>query len=139
MATPAAPHLTVRAGAELFTDNTTGNLANHLYDRTFHVGIGDHILRPGDVDDDGDVDLIDFALIRDHFQTSVASRALGDLDGDGLVDFPDFRQWKANYPFPSSGNGSSLIAAVPEPASWLLVVAGSLLFGRARRKSGSRL
>lgn len=122
-------------GARSFADNTTGNLANHLYDRTFHVKIGDHILRPGDVDDDGDVDLVDFAAIRDHFQTSVASRALGDLDGDGFVDFPDYRQWKASFPFPSAGLGSDLSASVPEPSSWLLAVAGMSLLGLARRRS----
>jgi hypothetical protein len=91
------------------------------------------VLRPGDADGDGDVDLDDFAAIRDHFQKSVVSRNLGDLNEDGFVDFVDFRQWKANYPFPAGGSGSSLTASVPEPATWFTSLAMGLLAFRTVR------
>ena len=55
-------------------------------------------LHDGDTDGDGDVDLDDFAAIRDHFRMSVASRALGDLNEDGFVDFLDFREWREQLP-----------------------------------------
>lgn len=73
---------------------------------------------PGDVDKDDDVDMNDFAAIRDHFQQSVTMRSEGDLNGDGLVDFLDFRQWKDNFPKPLGAAS----AAVPEPASAFLVL-----------------
>jgi hypothetical protein len=71
---------------------------------------------PGDVDKDDDVDLDDFAAIRDHFQQAVVMREQGDLNNDGFVDFVDFRQWKSNYTPPSTAAG----AVVPEPAAPVL-------------------
>jgi hypothetical protein len=88
--------------------------------------------QPGDVDNDGDVDMIDFNAIRDNFQQSAASRAEGDLTGDSFVDFRDFRQWKANHPFTPPPAG-----AVPEPAAALLgvmAVCGFLGAGRTMRR-----
>jgi len=73
---------------------------------------------PGDVDRDDDVDLIDFAAIRDHFQQSATMREQGDLNGDGVVDFIDFRQWKSNYPTPVGAVGE----VVPEPAAGILAI-----------------
>lgn len=109
-------------GTRSFADNTTGNLANHLYDRTFHVAIGDHIFKPGDVDDDGDVDAADFGIIRDHFRQSVGTRVLGDLDGDGTVGFTDYLEWRANLPAGSAA--ASLSLAVPEPTGIILLASG---------------
>lgn len=116
-----------------FADLTTGNLANHLYDRTFHVAIGDHVFKPGDVDDDGDVDAADFGIIRDHFKQTVGARNLGDLDGDGVVSFRDYLDWRSYVPAGSAALGLSL--AAPEPAtSGLFVVAlGALAVFRRRR------
>jgi hypothetical protein len=91
------------------------------------------VLRPGDVDGDDDVDLADFAAIRDHFEMTVASRSLGDVNEDGYVDLLDFRVWKANYPFPGAGAGASENATIPEPSSWIFgLIAGSLVLGGGR-------
>jgi hypothetical protein len=91
---------------------------------------------PGDVDEDNDVDMIDFNPIRDNFQKSVTSRAQGDLNGDGIVDFVDFRQWKDFFPTPVG----PAAGAVPEPASgalgFLAAAIGAALArerGRAKR------
>jgi hypothetical protein len=94
-------------------------------------------LRPGDVDGDDDVDLIDFALIRDHFETAVGSRRLGDVNEDGYVDLLDFRVWKTNYPFPAAGAGSGANTSVPEPACWSLVFAASVTAWSRRRRMRS--
>lgn len=118
--------------ARSFADLTTGNLGDHLYDRTFHVKIGDHVFKPGDVDDDGDVDAADFGIIRDHFKQVVATRNLGDLDGDGSVSFTDYLEWRGNLPAGSAA--ASLSLAVPEPASLgLLVLALGSLAAVGRR------
>jgi hypothetical protein len=92
-------------------------------------------LRPGDVDGDDDVDLADFAAIRDHFEMAAASRSLGDVNEDGYVDLLDYRVWKANYPFPAASAGASANTSIPEPSCWNLgLVAGPLLLGRGRHK-----
>jgi hypothetical protein len=84
-------------------------------------------LQPGDTDGDHDVDLDDFAAIRDHFRLPVNSRSEGDLDENGIVDFLDFGEWKDNYPYFPEGTGSSTNATVPEPSSCILGLA-CLLF-----------
>jgi hypothetical protein len=126
------------SGARSFTDLTTGDLANHLYDRTFHVAIGDHVFVPGDVDDDGDVDAADFGIIRDHFKKPVTARDDGDLDGDGMVGFTDYLEWRALVA-PGSA-AASLSLAVPEPTSLvMLALAASSLAAATRWRSGATL
>jgi hypothetical protein len=92
------------------------------------------IFRDGDVDGDGDVDMVDFNAIRDNFQMSVANRSLGDLDDDGFVDFTDFREWKNNFPFPPAGAAAN--TAIPEPTLWVLILSAGLVspWCRQRRK-----
>jgi hypothetical protein len=91
--------------------------------------LGGSGFQPGDVDNDGDVDMNDFNAIRNNFQKTVASRAQGDLTGDGLVNFRDFRQWKTNHPFTPPPAG-----AIPEPATaGLALAAAAALLGMSRR------
>ncbi|MFW6155059.1 MAG: PKD domain-containing protein [Planctomycetota bacterium] len=53
---------------------------------------------PGDADEDGDVDLDDFAALKQHFGTTTgATWAMGDFDGDGDVDLDDFAALKLNF------------------------------------------
>ena len=78
---------------------------------------------PGDVDDNGVVNLLDFDPIRDNFRKPVAGRMQGDLTRDGVVNFSDFHEWKGAF----LGMGGSLagvdlglLTNVPEPASLAL-------------------
>jgi hypothetical protein len=77
--------------------------------------------QPGDVDEDGDVDLIDYEVIRSNFRLTPASKMQGDIVGANVVDMEDFLLWRSNYPFPGSGAiQSSSAHSVPEPATLLL-------------------
>jgi hypothetical protein len=96
---------------------------------------------PGDVDNDGDVDLDDLQIILDNFRHAVGSRDLGDLTGDSYVDLYDFREWKSYYPGALPGGLAGLMA-VPEPATWSLVLigmAGGLAVARRRRTPAASL
>ncbi len=53
---------------------------------------------PGDADEDGDVDLDDFVLLKQHFGTTGGALwADGDFDGDGDVDLDDFVLLKQHF------------------------------------------
>jgi hypothetical protein len=94
--------------------------------------------QPGDVNEDGFIDLADVQIIADHFREP-GVRSDGDLDLNGVVDFSDFRIWKdaAEPGLAASLNLAGLFGQnVPEPISALLAsMAGMmLLLGTGRRK-----
>ena len=67
---------------------------------------------PGDADGNGEVDLDDFAVLRNRFGSkTLDASAGGDFDQNGVVDLRDFGVLKTNF-------GSA--AAVPEPSGALL-------------------
>lgn len=84
----------------------------------------------GDVDCNGDIDLDDFAIIRDHFRLTVGSRSEGDLSGDGVVNFDDFLEWKGNYVGSFAGFE---FQPVPEPSTSILFTLGFTVMLGVRR------
>jgi hypothetical protein len=98
-------------------------------------------ITPGDVNGDGLVNINDFHIIRGNLFKTGQTRAQGDLIGNGVVDFADFREWKRLAP-PGVGAGASLAGvAIPEPASSVLVVLGTVLAalaGRRTKRQGGR-
>lgn len=76
-------------------------------------GLGD--FTPGDFNDDGAIDLLDYVILRDNFggtfspETSVS---LGDFNGDLTVDLKDFAGFREAY-----NAQQPVVASVPEPAN----------------------
>lgn len=81
----------------------------------------------GDVNFDGNVDILDFNIIAGNFKQTASSISQGDVNEDGFVDFADFKIWKAE----SAGAGSANLT-VPEPCSIILTLIA--LAGLTRRR-----
>lgn len=85
----------------------------------------------GDYNYDGSVDELDYQVWKDSFGTTVPRLGLwADGNKDGLVDAADYTFWRDH--FLAAGAGS---IAIPEPATWLLLViaAGCSLARRRQR------
>ncbi len=84
---------------------------------------------PGDYNNNGVVDAADYVLWRNGgpLQNEVAT--------PGSVTQQDYVEWRARFGNSAGrGSGQAIAAAVPEPATWLLIVTACLTLGnRARR------
>ena len=83
---------------------------------------------PGDIDDNGAVNIVDFGVLRRNFNTNVDSRDQGDLNGDGRVNIQDFSELRANF--------NRTGASVPEPTAFLFLSGIAALALSRRRTSG---
>jgi hypothetical protein len=86
----------------------------------------------GDVDQDGDVDLTDFHILRGNLFKTGQTELQGDLDGGGIVDFADYRIWKRNAP---PGAAASASLGVPEPATAMMLALGAALVAFSTRRT----
>jgi hypothetical protein len=113
-----------------FTDNTLGNLGNHGYDRTFVAQLAAPAGGPGDVDNNGVVNMADYNVIRTNLEKPAAIFTNGDLNGDSYVDLNDFRRWRSAAP-----PEVAALVGVPEPSTAVLSICGALLaVASARRR-----
>jgi len=81
---------------------------------------------PGDANDDGYVDLMDFAALKVHFGVlEGATVAEGDFDGDGDVDLDDFVILKDNF------------GTVPPPQELTLDLGGDITMDLVRIPAGT--
>lgn len=83
-----------------------------------HLALGVPLVGPGDADYDGDVDLDDFGLLKQHFGQGT-KWGEGNFDALGATDLADFGILKDNF-----GKGGQ--AGVPEPSTWLLAALAAL-------------
>ncbi len=94
---------------------------------------GDFSLRPGDVNNDGFVDIFDVNSVSSNWSPQAnADLYEGDANGDGVVDIFDINMISSNWaPAPPGGS-----TAVPEPSTLILAAAGAiaLAVGCRRRK-----
>ena len=94
-----------------------------------HVGLD---FTPGDLNDDGTVDLQDLAILTANYNTSVSfpeSISLGDINFDNKVDLTDFLKFRPIF----ESQGAAGAEAVPEPSSLLLGLVATLVAGLFRR------
>ena len=88
---------------------------------------------PGDYNDDGVVDAVDYAVWRDNLGGD-ASALNGNGTGEATVVDADLDLWRANYG--ASADAGSVVGAVPEPSALALLVAfGSAAVARPHRAS----
>jgi hypothetical protein len=80
----------------------------------------------GDFNDDGSVDAADYVIWRKNVGTSFDLNGNGDETGPsaGVVDQADYALWRAKFGTSAPG-AAAFAAAVPEPASWLLICAAA--------------
>jgi hypothetical protein len=90
-----------------------------------------------DFNDDGVIDAADWVLWRKFNPTAapLANNAMGDADADQDNDTDDYNLWRENFaePFPGSGGGNGGNSAVPEPATFAMLLVG-LVAAAARRR-----
>lgn len=80
----------------------------------------------GDYNHNGTVDAADYTLWRDTLGQSGIGLA-ADGNGNGVVDGADYDIWRMHYgQSASGGSAAGPSAAVPEPSSWWMLLAGIL-------------
>jgi hypothetical protein len=91
-------------------------------------------VQAGDFNGNGIVDLADYTVWRDNLGADEAVLN-GAGDGSTIVDTGDYDTWKANF---GAGSPEALVGApihVPEPTTLVLLLLGSALVARVRRRN----
>ena len=124
---------------QTFGAGLTNNGTVFVDDASFTVGP-----IPGDFDDDGDVDAVDYLNLSSNLHTDVSALTtdqtylLGDMTLDQKINGHDFRSFRFAFD-EANGAGAfvALLAAVPEPSAGMLAALGygGLMLRRRARKT----
>lgn len=94
----------------------------------------------GDFNRDNVVDAADYGVWRKSYGQSVPQYTGGDGDGDGTIGDGDYNVWQTNFGTTAAGSGEGRFsAAVPEPASVLLLAIGFVTACHCLRRADLRL
>ncbi|MBN1852312.1 MAG: hypothetical protein JW829_06295 [Pirellulales bacterium] len=86
-----------------------------------------NVVKPGDYDYDGDIDVADWNLFKPGFLVDTSHLSLaeaygfGDLSGDGLIDLFDVNAFAQFFDAENGSGAFASMIAVPEPGSALLL------------------
>lgn len=86
----------------------------------------------GDYNDDNVVDAADYTTWRNTMGQSVKVGLGADGNLNGTIDAGDYDVWKAKFGTSGAGGGAASVAAVPEPASIILVAMAIVAASRWR-------
>jgi hypothetical protein len=90
----------------------------------------------GDFNGDGFVDAVDYTVWRNRLGDATEADIHHNGDGQNGVDAADYDWWKQRYGnLAGAGSGGLASAAVPEPATWLLLAAVALTCSAVSRRS----
>ena len=117
-----------------FRDHVGGGLFRNLTYTATTVQLQNLLALTGDTDGDQDIDLSDYTKLATNFAPTGTGFTWtdGNFDSDGDIDLSDYNALASN--FSPAGYGA---AAVPEPASVCLLLAGLLFLARTRFKFSS--
>ena len=90
----------------------------------------------GDYNSNGIVDIGDYTVWRDNLGQPAASLPNRDPGNSGLINQADYTYWKSR--FGATSNGAGGVAAVPEPASLLLMLGAWACLGRTHVRHRGR-
>lgn len=102
----------------------------------FSIAIADEPTLPGDYNADGQVNIADYTVWRNHLGAPDSVLPTGSTnDASGYVDAGDYATWKANFGATSGANGLAT-TAIPEPctAGMCLAIAVGLVTALRRRQ-----
>ena len=89
----------------------------------------------GDYNGNFVVDAADYTVWRDTFGEEVELGSGADGFADGTIDDNDYDFWKERFGNVISWAAAAAAVAVPEPANWLLLLAGLLIMATKRKIS----
>jgi hypothetical protein len=100
----------------------TNHAINVSYDQ-FSLSAPAELL--GDYNQDGTVDAADYVIWRKHKGQHVANNTSADGNGNGVIDTADYRVWASNFgnTIGTASRMSTDSPAVPEPTSWIILIA----------------
>jgi hypothetical protein len=132
------------AGATVDSYNTGTNVGDEsavsMGDITLMDVIGYDVASPslaGDYNHDGIVDAADYTVWRDMLGQTGSGLA-ADGNGDNQIDAGDYNIWNTNFGN-HSGSGAGANAAVPEPATLLMLLVGLLTICASRQQKCRKL
>lgn len=98
---------------------------------TVTIPVSFTVVLPGDYDGSGVVDAADYSVWRDTLGQTVANGSTADGNRDGVISEDDYSVWRMHFGETAIGNTASFSeAAVPEPATCVLLLVGVCLVGR---------
>ena len=98
----------------------------------------DSVGLPGDYNHNGVVDAADYVVWRNTLGQTVTTGTGADGNGNGVIDSNDYAFWRGHFGMTAgSGSSAATSAAVPEPATLVMLIVGIVLMCSSQRAIAS--